>query len=149
MYHRKLPHYQRPGATYFITWRLHRDQLDMSPAERDLVADALHHFDGRRYVLHAFVVMNDHVHVLTTPKEGRAPESITHAWKSYSANQLQRMTARRGSMWQAESYDRIPRSEVELLRVVAYICNNPAKRWPAEGGYRWVWVAEGAERCLE
>jgi REP-associated tyrosine transposase len=145
MYQRKLPHFQRTGAIYFITWRLHPKQPDLRPEERDVVTSALHHFNGQRYDLLAFVVMNDHVHVLTRPMDGRTPENITHTWKSYTANHMQRLTVRSGRMWQSESYDRIPRDEVELLRVITYICNNPAKRWPSVGAYRWVWIAGGAE----
>jgi REP element-mobilizing transposase RayT len=145
MYQRRLPHFRQPGATYFITWRLHSGQPDLSSAERDLVASTIHHFNGQRYDLIAFVVMNDHVHVLTRPSGQGTPEIITQTWKSYTANKLQKITPRRGRIWQNESHDRIPRDEVELRRVIAYLCNNPQKRWPGVGDYRWLWVAGGSE----
>jgi hypothetical protein len=37
---------------------------ELSATERDLVAAELHHKNGKRYELYAYVVMNDHVHVL-------------------------------------------------------------------------------------
>ena len=39
------------------------------PAKGAVVAGALHHFDGERYALDAFVVMPNHVHALVVPKE--------------------------------------------------------------------------------
>ncbi len=88
-YERNLPHWRLTGANYFVTWRLHGSQPDLSPAERDLVRDAICHFDGARYRLFAWVVMNDHAHALLKPSEGVELEEILHTWKSFTARQLQ------------------------------------------------------------
>src|SRR5438067_1612913 len=64
---RRLPHLRAFGATYFVTWRLAHGQPDLTHAERAIVAAAIRHFDGTRYALAAFVVMNDHVHVVVHP----------------------------------------------------------------------------------
>jgi putative DNA methylase len=141
MHRRNLPHFRRAGATYFITWRLIRTQPELTPVERTVVTAALHHFDGLHYNLIAFVVMTDHVHVLTTPLNGRSLESLAHSWKSYTAHKIQRMSMRDGRIWQQESFDRIPRSEEELQRLVSYVRNNPRKRWPWESDYPWLWVS--------
>ena len=65
-----------------------REELDAS--ERDLVVAAMKSFDGQRYQLAAYVVMDDHVHALVTPFAGYELEAILHSWKSFTAPQMQR-----------------------------------------------------------
>ncbi|MNL82443.1 hypothetical protein D3C87_2098270 [compost metagenome] len=45
---------------------------------------------------------------------------------------------REGAVWQREYFDRIVRHEVEFSQTMAYILNNPFKRWPGLEMYRWV-----------
>ena len=106
--------------------------------ERSKVAQALQHFDGKRYELSAYVVMDDHVHVVAQPFDGQELKQIVHSWKSFTANRLQREHRRVGAVWQQESFDRIVRDEAEWLEKIRYIMNNPLKRWPELRSYEWV-----------
>ena len=116
VYRRKLPHWRLEGGTYFLTWRLHRNQTELKPEERSLVASSLRHFDGSRYKLLAYVVMNDHVHTLVEPLPGYDLSGITHSWKSFTANGLQRQHKRKGVIWQDESFDRIVRDRMSFWK---------------------------------
>jgi putative transposase len=139
IYRRRLPHWRIDGAIYFITWRLGRGAPDLAGGERDQVAAALRFFNGARYVLLAYIVMNDHVHVLAQPNNGVALEDLLRSWKSYSARTLRR-GGRHVPVWQAEYFDRVMRDAREVLEKVEYICANPFKRWPGAGFYPWLWV---------
>jgi REP element-mobilizing transposase RayT len=75
----------------------------------------IRHFHGERYRLYAYVVMNDHVHVIFTPGPGQEQGSIVRGWKSFTANRLQRVHGRTGSVWLKDYYDRIVRDEEDLL----------------------------------
>ena len=66
-YRRKLPHWRQENAAYFVTWRLAQGQPELDSTERDPVMEAIRKFDGRRYELAAYVIMDDHVHVLLAP----------------------------------------------------------------------------------
>ena len=142
-YRRRLPHWRLSGATYFVTWRLASGQQDLTPSERTLLVQALKHFEHQRYELAAYVVMNDHVHVVVTPLAERRLEEILRSWKSYTARTFQRETGRHGNVWLVESFDRIVRDDAELLEKAQYILNNPRKRWPEIMEYPWVWVLGG------
>src|SRR5690606_3834240 len=102
---RVLPHFDMPQANYFLTWRVAKTQAELAPAERSLVAGAIKHFAGQRYQLHAWVVMNDHVHVLMSPLHEYTRSQILHSWKSFTANQMQRKHGRLGKIWQDEGFD--------------------------------------------
>ncbi len=133
------------GATYFVTWRLHPGQADLTPDERTVVFRAIEHFNGDRYDLSAYVVMNDHVHVLFTPTSSHRVEDLVRAWKSFTANLLQRTTGRAGRVWQDEYFDRVIRDEDELFDKAKYIVDNPWKRWPDIADYAWVGFRGSAE----
>jgi hypothetical protein len=49
------------------------------PALARIVADAFHHFDGKRYDLDSFVVMPNHVHVLFQLRAGEALGKVVHS----------------------------------------------------------------------
>ena len=139
-YRRKLPHLRVDGAIYFVTWRVLCGQPDLSDGERSEVVAAIRAFDGDRYILHAYVVMNDHVHAILAPLADFRLEAILHAWKSFTANRLQRRHRRTGAVWQAESFDRVVRDEAEYEQKRDYILANPFRRWPEIESYRWSWV---------
>jgi putative transposase len=145
LYRHRLPHARIDGALYFVTWRLREGLADLSDQERDLVASSLRHFDGRRYGLHAYVVMNDHVHVMIEPHPDFRLETILHSWKSFSAKRIGEHRRHVGAIWQDEYFDRIIRDEVEYQQKRDYVLDNPFRRWPALETYSWCW-AIGMER---
>lgn len=97
-----------------------------------LVADALRFFDGKRYVLHAWCVMPNHVHALFHLEYGRDLDRVLHSWKSFTAHRIDR-----GVIWQREYFDRVIRGSEDFRETRLYILRNPAK-----AGLRdWKWVS--------
>ncbi|MEI9987343.1 MAG: transposase [Aliidongia sp.] len=144
-YRRRLPHARVHGALYFVTWRLGEGLADLSERERDLVASSLRHFDGRRYVLHAYVVMNDHVHVILDPHPDFPLETILHSWKSFSAKRIGEHCPHVGAVWQDEYFDRAIRDDDEYQQKRDYVLDNPLRRRAGLETYHWCW-AIGMER---
>ena len=97
------------------------------PACAQIVADALRHFDGVRYILLDFVVMPNHVHVLAAFRDSQSMHKCCESWKRFTATRLNRLLDRAGPFWQAESFDHLARSDDHLERLRAYIAANPAR----------------------
>jgi REP element-mobilizing transposase RayT len=99
------------------------------PNFASLVTEAMHHFDGNRYELGAYVVMPNHVHLIVRPMdvEDDALELILKSWKQFSARRINTATGGRGMLWQQESFDRIVRDAEHLYRALQYIGRNPDK----------------------
>ncbi len=147
---RHLPHFERPWAKYMVTFST-RDRRTLSPATRQIVLDCLLHWNDRRYTLYAACVMPDHVHVLLepsvkTPDETGSPvffslTEIFHTVKSFTAHEINRLEDRAGALWEAEWFDRLIRSEADLVEKFEYVVRNPwAEGVCGEGeDYRWVW----------
>jgi putative transposase len=91
-----------------------------------------------RYILHAYVVMANHVHVLLTPKiEVRR---ITRSLKGVTARHANQILHRTGEpFWQDESFDHWIRSEIEFVQVRQYIEQNPVTAGLVERPEDWQW----------
>src|SRR5712692_7494796 len=61
--YRRLPHFEVPGATYFITFRC-LSNIKLAPAAREVVMAAIRACDRKSIDLDAAVVMPDHVHAI-------------------------------------------------------------------------------------
>jgi len=92
-----------------------------------IIKNALQHFDGIRYKLHAWCIMPNHVHVIVEPLAEYKLSTIVHSWKSFTANKINRLLNRKGKLWQHEPYDHIIRSETEYWEHIEYVWNNPDK----------------------
>jgi REP element-mobilizing transposase RayT len=115
------------------------------PQIADLVAESLHHRDGRVYDLDAFCIMLNHVHVVYTPllkPDGtyHAMSAIMHSLKRYTARQANLLLGREGGFWQHENYDHVVRDEAERQRIIMYVLNNPVKAGLVEHWEEWKWV---------
>ncbi len=194
----RLPHWEQPGATYFIAWRTadsipeavrqrfrveravwlrkqgidpqgedwrellrglprsarldyHQrftaawmDCLDQCHGEcvlrrgplAGIVDENLRHLDGNAYVLAAFVVMPNHVHVLVQLPTAGELKRRCKAWKHYTAARINRELGREGEFWQHESFDQLVRSEEQFRYLCEYIARNPVVAGLAPGEFR-------------
>ena len=91
--------------------------------------------------------MPDHVHLIFTPLidfEGMEVWSlakIMDAIKGASSHRINKALRRKGSVWQAESFDHVLRASENLDAKTEYILQNPVRRglvmrWQ---DYPWLW----------
>ena len=147
---RKLTEYEKERFKYLFSRKVEEylDQLYgecwlKDPAVAQIVVYTLRHFDGSRYVLHAWCVMPNHVHVVITAisKSKLASDliPILHSWKSYTAHQANKILQRTGTFWQGEYYDHRIRSDEEFAHYVEYTLQNPVKVGLCKHWHEWRW----------
>jgi REP element-mobilizing transposase RayT len=142
---RRLPHIQKDNRPLFITFTTAR-RWQLPPIGRDAVLECCLKENGKRFDLHAVVVMPDHCHLLLTPlrkSDGwnySLPE-IMHAVKGASTRKVNVLLGRSGPVWQEEFFDHVLRSNESLAEKMEYVCQNPVRAGLAEcvGEYRWLW----------
>jgi REP element-mobilizing transposase RayT len=110
------------------------------PRIASIVADAITHFDERRYRLMCWAVMPNHVHVVLDSCESL--RRTVHSWKSFTATRANEALGRLGPFWQPDYFDRAIRNSAELHNTVAYVATNPA----AAGLTDWPFVRVYSER---
>jgi len=111
-----------------------------NPINATVVGDAFLHFDHDRYLIHAWVVMPNHVHLLLSLTEDISLESIVTSWKRFTSRSIGH-----GPLWQRDYFDRLIRDWDHFINVVRYIRNNPAKAKLPDGEcllYIAPWVTE-------
>ena len=92
----------------------------------------------KRFVLHEYVVMPNHVHVLMTPYD--EVSKITQSIKGTAAREANMLLGRGGkTFWQDESYDHWCRDAKEFGRIREYIAMNPVRAGLVATPQEWPW----------
>jgi len=105
------------------------------PVFRDPLSEVLAKFDAIRYVLHSWVIMPNHVHVLFSLGADEKLEDIMKSWKGVSAKKINSVKNQTGKLWQRNYFDRLIRNSKHFWNVARYIQNNPAKARLNEGDF--------------
>jgi putative DNA methylase len=108
-----------------------------------IVKNAVRYFDRERYVLHAWTIMPNHVHVLFTLLEGRSLSEILHSWKSFTAKRVNQLRGLSGRFWQPEYFERLIKRERQFEFTLRYILNNPVKAGLCNEFQAVVWIFFG------
>ena len=120
-------HATNTGQTYMIsasTWG--RRALFSREVWAKLLIDTLYHYRGTAYLLHEFVVMPDHIHVLLTPRT-----SLERAVQFIKGGFSYRATKELGSnmeVWQKGFSDHRVRDASDYHLHVIYIRQNPVRK---------------------
>ncbi|MEI6501913.1 MAG: transposase [Armatimonadota bacterium] len=146
---RHLPHWEQPGATYFLTFNLQdRNAVDLSATHiAQTIVAALKHDDGHRYWLYDYVVMPDHVHLLLrVPAHDGKSEAlwrIAQSLKGWLSRRINELTGRAGTLWQQETYDHIVRNREDFEEKARYIFQNPYAAGIVDESGEWRWWGRG------
>ncbi|HEY6252601.1 MAG TPA: transposase [Candidatus Angelobacter sp.] len=144
-YRRNLPHIDKPGSTFYVTFGTKREFV-LPEEARSLVFDHCLFENSRTVRLHACVVMPDHVHMLFTPLQRDQERwytlaKIMNGIKGASAHSVNKLLKRTGALWEPESFDRIVRTDGGYSKWKLHIIGNPIaaglSRLPGE--YKWCW----------
>ncbi len=144
-YKRHLPHFHGGGKTLFITMSTMK-RWQLPERVRPVVLKHCLHDNGVKLLMHAVVVMPDHVHLLFSPLQDDTDEyyglaEIMGGIKGASAHSINKLLSRRGPVWQDESFDRVLRSDENVRQKAEYICGNPVRKGLADNAdnYPWLW----------
>ncbi len=123
------------------------------PQIAQIVESALLFFNGERYVLHAWCIMPNHVHLMMTILGDWQLKSVLHSLKSFTAKKANRILGMRGGFWQPDYFDGMVRDEADFKRSVAYIHENPVKAGLVGDAteFRWssAWRRPSYSTCMK
>ena len=119
--------------TYLVTANLFQKKslFQVEKIARLFIEVLLNYRTERKYLLHEFVVMPDHFHLIITPIEitlERAMQCI----KGGFSFQLNKNLSVKKDMWQPSFFDRRIRDSLEYQKYKDYIWQNPVKRFLAK-----------------
>ncbi|HZQ70872.1 MAG TPA: transposase [Terriglobales bacterium] len=137
---------------HFITCSCYRRQALLTPRRRDLFLQILEETRRKyRFVVHGYVVMPEHFHLLVTEPEVGDPSVVMKVIKERFSRRLNRRR-RRSSLaqrslfeapsepfWQKRFYDFNVWSERKHREKLRYMHRNPVKRGLVERPEEWKW----------
>jgi REP element-mobilizing transposase RayT len=107
------------------------------------VINALCYWEGKRIENHVLCVMSNHVHwvfrVYDKDENGEPIylQNILQSVKRFTANQINKLENRIGTLWQDESYDTTIRDNLHLHNAINYTLENPVTAGLVENWWEW------------
>ncbi len=112
-------------ALTVITYQRHRIFQKTTTAEA-MISLLFRNRDQGRFLLHGFVIMPDHLHVLLTPAPEQSLERcvqfIKGGFSFFIRDQF------KGELWQAGYHEHRIRDAEDFRNQLQYIANNPVRR---------------------
>ena len=129
MRHRRLPRVDLPHHSYYLTCCLDRRRPllarpDLAQHLLDLYVDQR---DRGAIVLHGYVVMPDHYHIVATLRAEPSISGVVRKAHSLFAAHCRRCAAVRGRVWQRRFYDHVIRDEEDWRTKLNYMHENPVR----------------------
>jgi len=103
----RLIHRTAPACTYFVTtktWQ-NRAVFRVSEVAEIVVTRLITCRDQGAYLLHEFVVMPDHFHLLSTPADTTTLEKAMQLFKGGSSHEIHQLRGHRRQIWQPGFHD--------------------------------------------
>jgi len=122
-------HRTAPGTSYFVTTRCWqgRSVFQVTQIAEILVQTMARYRDRGDYLLHEFVVMPNHIHLLLTPSLTTSLEKAVQVIKGGSSHAIHKQRAQRMEIWQEGFYDWTIRDLTDWRLKVNYIRMNPVQ----------------------
>jgi putative transposase len=120
------------SGIYFVTASTfqRRELFRKEPMARLFVDVLFHYRDKKNYLLHEFVLMPDHFHLLLSPS--LSLERSLQLIKGGFSYRAKREVQQSGEIWQPSYYDRRVREIEDYNNFKYYIRRNPVERGLAE-----------------
>jgi putative transposase len=127
------------GRSYFVTTRCWQGRHVFQVPENAeiLLATMIRHREAKAYLLHEFVVMPDHLHVLLTPSATTSLEKAIQLIKGGSSHEIHKQRGQRMPIWQEGFYDWTVRDLDDWCAKVEYIRMNPVRAGLVTKGEDW------------
>jgi putative transposase len=141
MRHRRLPRFDLPGRTYFVTCCLEGRRPLFRHHELAELILALYSArrDRGEMALHAYCIMPDHYHMLVTLHGDASISSVVRATHSLFAPTCRRVAKVRGRLWQRRFYDHVIRDAADFQTRLSYVHGNPVRAGLVEEPVAYPW----------
>ena len=137
----RLPRLTVPGHAHHLIQRgNNRQAIFASDADRQFLIDLLaEHSKACHVAVHAYVLMDNHFHLLATPDTGQSLAQMMQAVGRRYVRYFNDRQKRSGTLWEGRFKSSLIQSERYLLACMAYIDLNPVRAGMVAqpGDFRW------------
>jgi len=137
----RLPRLTVPGYAHHLIQRgNNRQAVVATDADRQLLLDLLaEHAKACDVAVHAYVLMDNHFHLLATPATSQGLAQMMQAVGRRYVRYFNDQQKRTGTLWEGRFKSSLIESERYLLACMAYIDLNPVRAGMVQqpGNYHW------------
>jgi len=120
------------------------------PKYAEIVIETLYHYrEKSAYLLHEFVLMPDHLHLILTPSPAVSLEKATQLIKGGSSFQINRRRERKMRVWQEGFHDWTIRDVEDWRAKAEYIALNPVRARLAQSFQDWPYSSASGRFVLD
>jgi len=118
-----------PGSSYFVTTKCWqgRHVFQVPEIAEIVVQTIVNHRERKAFLLHEFVVMPDHLHVMLTPSANTSLEKCVQLIKGGSSYAIHKARGQKMEIWQEGFHDWTIRDADDWSSKVEYIRMNPVR----------------------
>src|SRR5579863_5217742 len=144
-------HRTHPGATYFVSSATsqRREWFRKPPAAEILLKKLFEYRDRGFFLLHRYVVIPDHFHIILTPGETTTLEKAVGMIKGGSSFEIRRLFPSKFPVWQEGYTEHQIRDVADYESHVSYIDMNPVRKHLAERPVDYAFGSAGREDQLD
>ena len=144
-------HRTAPGSSYFVTTKCWqgRHVFQVPEIAEILVQTIFHYREQNAYLLHEFVVMHDHLHLLLTPSATTSLEKAIQLIKGGSSHRIHKQRDQKMEIWQEGFYDWTIRDANDWKTKVEYIRLNPVRAKLAGKPEEWPYSSASGQFTLD
>ena len=147
----RLRHRTAIGCTYFVTTKAAQSiaLFQVQEIAEIVIAKLLHYRMAGAYLLHEFVLMPNHLHLLLTPTDSTSLEKAMQLIKGGSSHEIHQQRGSRMEIWQAGFHEATIRDTADYLSRVRYIHLNPVAAGFVARAEDWRWGSAGGQFTLD
>jgi REP-associated tyrosine transposase len=144
-------HQTSPGSSYFVTTKCWQGRPVFQVPENAviLIRTLFHYRDREAFLLHEFVVMPDHLHLLLTPAQTASLEKAVQLIKGGSSHQIRKQRGIRLEIWQQGFYDWTIRDTNDWQSKAEYIAMNPVSAGLVQNFRDWPYSSASGTFALD
>jgi putative transposase len=137
----RLPRQVVPGYPYHVIQRGHnRQRVFVDDTDRSAYLEGLHEACAvHGLTLHAYVLMDNHVHLLVTPVTEHSLSRTLQAVGRRYVRAFNRRHGRSGTLWEGRFRSSLIEADRYFLACQRYIEMNPVRAGMVEQPSEWIW----------
>jgi len=123
----RLTHRTSPGSTYFVTTKAWQSISVLQVAQKAeiVISKMLEYRDKGNYLLHEFVLMPNHLHLIITPADDVTLEKAIQLIKGGSSHETHRIRESKMQIWQSGFHESRVIDWLDYKKKVDYVRFNP------------------------
>jgi putative transposase len=137
----RLPRLSIPGYPHHVIQRgNNRQSIFLSKDDRErMLALLLEHSAKNKVAVHAYVLMDNHFHLLATPETAEGLPAMMQAVGRSYVRYFNDRAGRTGTLWEGRYRSTLIETERYLLRCMAYIDLNPVRAGMVHAPLDFAW----------